>query len=127
MNLDYLKDKKILILGFARKGQDTLQFLRRLFPERVIGVADQNEKILRKGKGLKFYLGKDYLKEIGDYDVVIKSPGIPPKVLPRLKKNQVLTSQAEIFFDNCPGKIIGVTGTKGKSTTSSLIYEVLKS
>jgi UDP-N-acetylmuramoylalanine--D-glutamate ligase len=127
MNLDYLKDKKILILGFAREGQDTLQFLRRLFPERVIGVADQNEKILRKGKGLKFYLGKDYLKEIGDYDVVIKSPGIPPKVLPRLKKNQVLTSQAEIFFDNCPGKIIGVTGTKGKSTTSSLIYEVLKS
>ncbi|MDP2926807.1 MAG: UDP-N-acetylmuramoyl-L-alanine--D-glutamate ligase [bacterium] len=136
MNLNYLKDKKILILGFAREGIDTLRFLRRLFPRQVLTLADQKElssfeaearKMAAKDRNLKLHFGPDYLKKIGDYDVVIKSPGIPPKIVrPYLKKGQIATSQTEIFLENCPGKIVGVTGTKGKSTTASLIYAVLK-
>ena len=105
--LEELKDKKVLILGLGREGQDTLKFLRKLFPGKKIGLADQ-----------KF--GKNYLDAIRDYDVVIKTPGIPFKILPQssLKK---ITTQTEIFFNNCPGQTIGVTGTKGKSTTSSFI------
>ena len=103
----------------------------------MIGIADQKEfaqldsdaqKLLNKDRKIVLYLGSDYLKQINKYDLVIKSPGIPLRMIkPFVKKDQVLTSQTNIFFANCPGIIVGVTGTKGKSTTASLIYHVLKS
>lgn len=129
MKISALKDKKILILGFGKEGQDTFRFLRKLFPKKVVGIADklkvQDLRLKIKDKKVRPYLGKNYLKSPKSYDVIIKSPGIPFKILPKsiLKK---ITTQTEIFFDNCPGRIIGVTGTKGKSTTASLIYQVLK-
>ncbi|RLC34872.1 MAG: hypothetical protein DRZ76_01665 [Candidatus Nealsonbacteria bacterium] len=112
--LEKFKNKKIVILGFGKEGRDTLRFLKKIFPKKKIDVADQ-----------KF--DKNYLKKIKDYNIIIKSPGIPFKVVkPFTVKKQKVTSQTEIFFENCPGKIIGVTGTKGKSTTAFWIYQVLK-
>ena len=112
MKLNELKDKKILILGFGREGKDTLLFLKKLFPKKKIFIADQK-------------LDKNYLKKLKGYDVIIKTPGIPFKILPKSVLKKVAT-QTDIFFDNCPGQIVGITGTKGKSTTTSLIYEILK-
>ncbi len=125
MILNEFKNKKILILGFSREGQDTYRFLRKLFPSKVLGIADQKEAIPKQFLNIKLYFGKNYLKTLKNYDVIIKSPGVPFKILPRttLKK---ITSQTEIFFKNCPGEIIGIAGTKGKSTTASLIYKILK-
>ena len=125
MKLDKLKNKKILILGFGREGKDNFLFLRKLFPRKVLGIADQKTKLSLTDRRTKLSLGENYLKGIKDYDVIIKSPGIPFKILPKsaLKK---ITTQTEIFFDNCPGIIVGITGTKGKSTTASLIYKILK-
>lgn len=129
MLLKNLKDKKILILGFGKEGIDTFLFLRKMFPKKILGIGDkekiknQKSKIKNK-KRIKWYLGKDYLKAIKKYDIVIKSPGIPPKEVSSFTKK--IISQTEIFFSNCPGKIIGITGTKGKSTTAFLIYEILK-
>jgi len=128
---------KILILGLGKEGLDTLNFLRKLFPEKIIGVGDRQEisnfqlpifNLLKRNKRIKLHLGKNYLKAIKHYDVVIKSPGIPihlPEIEKAFREGRI-TSQTEIFFDNCPGKIIGITGTKGKSTTTSLIYAILK-
>jgi len=124
MEIRELKDKKILILGFGREGRDTFLFLRKLFPKKVIGIADAKLGLV-KPKLTKGYFGKDYLKAVKDYDVIIKSPGIPFKILPKSALNKIVT-QTDIFFANCPGRIIGITGTKGKSTTSSLIYSILK-
>ncbi|HOK35198.1 MAG TPA: UDP-N-acetylmuramoyl-L-alanine--D-glutamate ligase [Candidatus Pacearchaeota archaeon] len=133
MKLSFLKEKRILILGFGREGKDTLLFLRKIFPEKQIGIADKleikNLKLeIKDYKKIKWYFGKDYLKAIDDYDIIIKSPGIPIHLpeIEKAKKEKKLTSQTEIFFENCPGMIIGITGTKGKSTTTSLIYKVLK-
>lgn len=112
MKLNQLKNKKIAILGFGKEGKDTLRFLKNIFPKKKIGIADQK-------------LSKNYLNTLKNYDVIIKSPGIPFKIIPGPELGKI-TTQTEIFFDNCPGKIIGVTGTKGKSTTTALIYDVLK-
>jgi UDP-N-acetylmuramoylalanine-D-glutamate ligase len=129
--LEELKNKKVLILGFGKEGRDTFLFLRKLFPKKIIGIADKNEKVAssatRKRGRVKLHLGKNYLKALKNYDIIIKSPGIPPKVIaPFITKRQRVTSQTEIFFNNCPGKIVGITGTKGKSTTTALIYQILK-
>lgn len=130
--LRWFEDKRVLILGFGREGQDSLHFLRALFPRKTIGVADREVKVKKKElgkKNIRWHLGKKYLKAIERYDVIIKSPGIPPKLIePRvnIKGGQIVTSQTEIFFDNYSGKVIGITGTKGKSTTTSMIYHILK-
>jgi len=128
MTIDELKNKEILILGFAREGRDTLQFLQKHFPDKVFGIADQKESLPNLPKTrVKLYLGKDYLKAIKQYDVIVKSPGIPLKIVnPLLKESQRLTSETDIFFSECQGTIVGITGTKGKSTIASLIYSILK-
>ena len=136
MKLKDLKNKKILILGLGREGESSFLFLRKKFPEKILGVADvlefkdlpfQVQKIIQKDKKVRVHFGKDYLKSLKNYNVIIKSPGIAPnKIKPFLKRGQIITSQTEIFFQECQGKIIGVTGTKGKSTTATLIYKILK-
>lgn len=134
MKLNELKNKKILILGFGQEGQDSFRFLRKIFPNKLIGIADINEKVggskleVQRDKKIRWHLGKNYLRAIKDYEVIIKSPGIPihlPEIEKAFKEGKI-TSQTEIFFDNCRGKIVGITGTKGKSTTTSLIYKILK-
>ena len=127
MKLNELKNEKILILGFGQEGMDNFRFLRKIFPEKVLGVGDQKKIQIPKSKfqKVKLHLGKNYLKALKDYDVIIKSPGIPFKIMPRNVLGKI-TTQTEIFFENCPGKIVGITGTKGKSTTASMIYEILK-
>ena len=142
MNLENLREvlspKNILILGFAREGRDSLIFLRKVFPEKIIGIGDRSEfkkldkesrQLINSDKRIKLHLGKNYLKNIEEYDVILKTPGIPfhLKELERAKKKGVIiTSQAGIFLEHCPGTIIGITGTKGKSTTTSLIHNILK-
>ena len=125
MKLSELKNKKILILGFGKEGRDSFKFLRKLFPEKVFGIADRDKNVKFSGSLNKWHLGENYLKALKDYDIIIKSPGIPFKILPKSALLKI-TSQTEIFFENCPGTIIGITGTKGKSTTTSLIYQILK-
>ncbi len=140
--VSYGAGKKILILGFGREGIDTFLFLRKIFPDKIFGIADKSEKIKKPDKKTVLYLGKNYLEAVKKYDLVIKSPGIPihlPEIEKAFKQGKI-TSQTEIFFsaidgpsealckggDNCPGEIVGITGTKGKSTTTALIYNILK-
>ena len=128
MKLAQLKNKRILILGFGREGRDTLKFLERLSLSKRIGIADKKITNFQSNfKGVKYYFGRNYLSSIPHYDVIIKSPGIPYKLIhPFLNNNQRVTSQTDIFFDNFKGKVIGITGTKGKSTTTSLVYHLIK-
>jgi len=135
MRLKELRNKKILILGLGQEGMSSFLFLRKLFPEMKIGLADklplkqlnkETRKKISADKDIDLHLGKNYLNALDQYQVIIKSPGIP-LFLPQLKKvKSKITSQTKIFFENCPGRIIGITGTKGKSTTASLTYQILK-
>ncbi len=136
MKINFLKNKKILILGFGREGLDSFNFLRKTFPQKTIAIADQKdvseidlktEKILKQDGNIVYFGGKNYLKSLKNFDVILKSPGIQfEKIKKYLNKETILTDQTELFFDNCKAKIIGITGTKGKSTTAALIYNLLK-
>ena len=123
MKLTELKDKKIIIVGFGREGKNTYKTLKKLFPLKSIALADKN---IVKAEEKEIYTGKDYLENINKYDVIIKTPGVPYDQIKEKSGKAIITSQTELFIENCPGKIIGVTGTKGKSTTTTLIYKILK-
>jgi len=137
MNLAEWKNKRIGILGFGREGQATLKFLLKHLPEAKLGVADQRaiEQMSEEEKTLlgligvdNCYLGQSYLDNLESFDLIIKSPGINPR-LPKIMAAQragvVISSATNIFFSQKKGQVIAVTGSKGKSTTASLIYAVL--
>lgn len=81
-----------------------------------------------KNLGISFSLGETYLDNL-DHDIIFKSPGIRCDV-PALKKavenGSILTSEMEVFFDLCPAPIYAITGSDGKTTTTTLTYEILK-
>lgn len=77
----------------------------------------------------QFVFGPAYLDSLDRLDIVFRSPGIPRGLKPLLaaeKKGVEISSATKLFFKLCHGRIIGVTGTKGKGTTATLIYEILR-
>ena len=127
-----IQGKNILILGFGREGQATYHLFRNNFPDLKITIADRNvsvkdNEIIKDDKNLAFRLGEDYLNFTDEYDFIIKTPGIPLSLLPIPSSQLTISSQTDMFFSLFSEQIIGITGTKGKSTTSSLIYEIIKS
>jgi UDP-N-acetylmuramoylalanine--D-glutamate ligase len=135
MKLNLLKNKKILILGLGREGESSFQFLRKQFPKKIIGLADKLtfnklplsiQRLIKKDKKIKLFLGGKYLESIKNYDIVIKTPGISRKLLLPYLAKQKITSQTEIFLEKYKNQTIGITGTKGKGTTANLIYKIFK-
>jgi UDP-N-acetylmuramoylalanine--D-glutamate ligase len=129
------KDKKIAVLGFGVEGLSTIRFLHKagipfsLLEKRRKEELDASFYSEAEGLGARFVLGEDYLNSLSQYDIIIRSPGIKlstPEIVQAQKNGVVITSQTKLFFTLCPCPIIGVTGTKGKGTTASLIYEMLK-
>ncbi|MFV0503168.1 MAG: UDP-N-acetylmuramoyl-L-alanine--D-glutamate ligase [Lachnospirales bacterium] len=120
-----LKDKKILILGYGREGRSTYNFLKSINIYDELAIADNNTLIAKEDIKATLYLGENYLNAIDEYDIIFKSPGIK---LPRAKSTYkgTITSQTEIFMELFSHQIIGITGTKGKSTTSSMLHHILR-
>ncbi|MDO8515979.1 MAG: UDP-N-acetylmuramoyl-L-alanine--D-glutamate ligase [bacterium] len=134
-----LSNRKIAILGFGREGQAALKFLKR-----SAEYKDADLWILDKGINVKMparthnILGKEYLSSLNQFDIVFRSPGIPymhPKLVAARKKGVRFSSATQLFFEylasNVNGQlshvtVIGITGTKGKGTTSTLLYKILK-
>lgn len=123
--LNFLENKKILILGFGREGKSTYNFIRNNFKDMYLYVADQNDVILDDDK-VKIISGEGYLDNLNDYDIIIKAPGISFKDINVEKVRYKIFSQLELFLKFINVITIGITGTKGKSTTSSLIYKIIK-
>lgn len=125
-----LAGKKILILGYGREGASSLRFLHRCLPDADISVADANPVVAEKLSALlppeKCLLGPDYMQSVPQFDVVLQSPGICLKDVMPLFDKVWLTSQTDLFLRMFRKQCIGVTGTKGKSTTASLIHHLLR-
>lgn len=125
-----LAHKNLLILGFGLEGQSTYRFLRRHLANQPLTIADQNDlsghPLLQDDKNLTLVSGPDYLQNLASYDLILKSPGISFKDLDYASFQDKITSQLELILEVNRKNIIGITGTKGKSTTSSLVYEILQ-
>ncbi len=120
-----MKNKeKIAILGFGLEGQALFSYLKKK-DEVNIEIRDKNENI-KLPKGTHAILGSRYLDNLGSFDVVYRSPGIPLN-LPQLNKlSGNVSSLTRLFMSKKLGKVVGVTGSAGKTTTVSLIYKILR-
>ncbi len=129
MILKGLQNKKIGILWFWKEGQSTLKFLTEQ-GIRDITILDKKDinlhnNILEEAT-IKKIIWKKYLDTLEIFDIIFKTPWISPFHDKIKVYREKLSSQTELFFTNYRGKVIGITGTKGKSTVSTLLYQCLK-
>src|SRR3990172_4476191 len=127
------KNKKLAILGWGINGSDAANYLLEqgakitIFDEKERKEFDFSDFDIKQSK---LILGRQYLREgLSNFDFIFRAPGVYrylPEIIEAEKKGVVVTSVVKLFFDLCPARIIGVTGTKGKGTTSTLIYEIMK-
>jgi len=128
-----IKGKKV---GFIGIGTSNLPLIK-LFSDKGAVVSAYDKKdfeslgenaVKAKEYGAELVLGEDYLSKL-DGDIIFRSPGTPfyrPELVALREKGVVLTSEMEVFFDLCPCKIIAITGSDGKTTTTTIISEFLK-
>ena len=128
-----LKNKRILVLGVGVSNRPLVRLLLRYGSDVTCCDKTPREKldaeVLRlEADGAKLHLGEGYLDGLSG-DVVFRTPGLHPDT-PQIKalrdSGAVITSEMEAFFAVCPAQIIAVTGSDGKTTTSTLISELLK-
>lgn len=100
--------KNAAILGYGKEGKITEKYLNKNYPNFRVSILDRKND-------------SKYLEKLENFDIAIKTPGIKKELI-----NIPYITATNIFFSEIENKIIGVTGSKGKSTTASLIYEILK-
>lgn len=143
--LSALRGKKILIYGLGREGRGSFAFLKKYRKElalKRLALCDGNEAALEdpcfaswEDLVIERYREADFTKILATFDLCLKAPGISlsdearlPDNEQRLKKapHTVISGQIDLFLNYAAGQIVGVTGTKGKSTTTSLFFHLLQ-
>ncbi|MFZ2538410.1 MAG: UDP-N-acetylmuramoyl-L-alanine--D-glutamate ligase, partial [Oscillospiraceae bacterium] len=129
-----LKDKKVGIIGLGVSHFDLICLLLKkgidvtvLDKREIAELGEQYETL--NSLGAKFLLGQEYLESLADFDIVFRTPGLyflSEKLTEARKNGVVITSEMEVFFSICPCKIYAVTGSDGKTTSTTLIGEMLK-
>lgn len=124
----YTENKSVCILGFGREGKSTYGLLSKYCSPSSVAISDLNpvDKTANNlPEDVRIITGENYQDCLDDFDIVFKSPGIVLKKQPSELRCEI-TSETQVFFTVYREQIIGITGTKGKSTVSSLIYHILK-
>ena len=127
-----IREKKVTVIGIGISNLPLIKYLRALGTD--VTACDKRTKQelcdvfdTLNNLGVKLRLGEDYLEDI-DADVIFKTPGMRfdvPQLVRARENGAVVTSEMEIFFDICPCKIIAVTGSDGKTTTTTLINKIM--
>ena len=128
-----LKGKRVAVIGIGVSNTPLIKMLLRAGIR--VTACDKRQKQEFGGQaealeslGAELRLGPDYLEGL-DHDVIFRTPGLRPDVpqlLAAVERGSVLTSEMEVFFQVCPCNIIAVTGSDGKTTTTTMIAELLK-
>lgn len=112
--IDYLHDVGAIVTIFERK---EAEYIDKYVIDKIVNY------------GMECYFGEDYLDELDEFDVIFRSPSLLPTnsdLMREARRGAIITTEVEMFIELCPCKVIGVTGSDGKTTTATLIYEILK-
>jgi UDP-N-acetylmuramoylalanine--D-glutamate ligase len=132
--MDRLKGKRIAIIGLSTEGQDAIKFFLSEGID-IVGADRRDKETLFAAYpelnklSVPLVCGSSYLSSIDSADIIVRTPGMSlstPEFIIARENGKEITSVTKLFFELCKAPIIGVTGTKGKGTTSTLIYEMLK-
>ncbi len=132
----YLKNRKVAIIGLGISNIPLVDYMHMVgakvtvFDSRIIEDIPKN--VIKKitDYAMEFSFGPNYLSKLIGFDIIFRSPSCMPNIpelQDEIQRGAILTSEIEMLMKLCPGKIIGVTGSDGKTTTTTLIYEILKS
>ncbi len=126
--------RRIAVLGIGISNTPLLRYLCGLGADVTAFDSSEREELSQRlnqldGLDIKYHLGKEYLKHLKGFNIIFKTPVIRPDI-PQLveesKRGAYITSEMEVFLNLCPAQVFGVTGSDGKTTTASLIFEILK-
>ena len=132
---NWLKNKKVAIIGLGVSNSPLIDYMYKMNANITVFNNKTEDKIdksiLQKIEQYKIekHFGENYLSNLKDFDIIFKSPSVRPdlpEIQEEVKKGAKLTSEIELVIELSPCKTIAVTGSDGKSTTTSLIYEILK-
>ena len=131
---EFIKGKKVGVVGIGVSNIPLIHFLVKLqavvtaFDKKTYSLLGQVATDFEKN-GVKLVLGEDYLDDLTGFDVIFKTPSMRidnPALLKAKEEGTYITSEMEEFIKYCPAKIFGVTGSDGKTTTTTIIYNILK-
>ncbi|MFI3325680.1 MAG: UDP-N-acetylmuramoyl-L-alanine--D-glutamate ligase [Clostridia bacterium] len=135
MNLEtyynYIDGKTVTFCGIGRSNMPLIEMFAK--KGAIVSARDKNKNLgenieILKNLGVKMYLGENYLENLTE-DIIFRAPGMPyfmPELQKAIKNGQTVTSEIETFFELCPCKIYAITGSDGKTTTTSIIADMLK-
>lgn len=129
-----IRNKKVAVLGIGISHIPLIKFLYNMGVD--ITAFDKSDETRLKtvldefaGMNIKYSLGENYLDNLKGFDLIFKTPGMRydiPQILAAKEEGAKITSEMEVFFELCPARIFAVTGSDGKTTTTTLIYNMLK-
>ncbi len=131
----YLKGRKVAIVGVGISNIPLIEYLHNLKAKVTVfdgkEIDDIDKKIVDKiiNFGMDFFFGTGYLEKLVGFDIIFRSPScLPttPELVAEAQRGAIITTEVEMVIELCPGLVIGVTGSDGKTTTTTLIYEILK-
>lgn len=132
---EYLVGRKVAIIGLGVSNLPLLKYMNKkgadvtVFDDRDITEIPKEamEEVMRYD--MQHFFGKDALSNLKGFAIIFRSPSCMPwqkELVQAEEKGAIITSEIEMLMKMCKGTVIGVTGSDGKTTTTSLIYEILK-
>lgn len=132
---NYLDGRRVAIIGLGVSNIPLIEYMHEVGAETVVFDNREIDKIESSIMNkvicydMEYSLGENYLSKLVDFDIIFRSPScLPtnPALQLEASRGAIVTTEIEMFMELCPCTIIGVTGSDGKTTTTTLIYEILK-